>query len=51
MTKVFATLHAMAGGRDRGSAAIDLGLAGALLAVALLAVATLFGGHLFRVLE
>lgn len=52
MTKLFATLHALlSSDRERGAAAIDMGLAGALLVIVALAVATLFNGHLVRVLE
>jgi hypothetical protein len=48
MTKIFAALHALSSDRDRGSAAVDLSLMGALVAVAGLAVATLFDGSLMR---
>jgi hypothetical protein len=51
MTKIFAALHAMSAGRDRGSAAVDLGLVGALVTVTALAAATLFNGHLLGALE
>jgi hypothetical protein len=51
MTRIFAALHALASERERGSSVVELSLVGVLAVVAVVAVATLFDGHLLRVLE